>query len=209
MTHPNARLEALSDGVFAIAMTLLVLDLRLPSPETPTSSMALWAALRHLAPEAFAFILSFGVILITWVSHHGILKLVQGTSARFIYANGVLLLTVVVMPFPASLLGAFLATDHSGPAVVLYNGVLAGSALSWILISEAVLRDGLVRGPVGLNTIERGRRHSCFALLLYTLLAAAAVWYPRLAAAVTSLTWLFWLVSSIRLKHRELELVAT
>ena len=69
------------------------------------------------------------------------LKLVHGTSARFIYANGVLLLAVVVMPFPASLLGAFLATDHSGPAVVLYNGVLAGSALSWILISEAVLRD--------------------------------------------------------------------
>ncbi len=208
MTHPNARLEALCDGVFAIAMTLLVLDLRLPSPETLTSSMALWHALRHLAPEAFAFVLSFAVILITWVSHHGMLKLVHGTSARFIYANGVLLLAVVVMPFPASLLGAFLATDHSGPAVVLYNAVLAGTALGWILIGETVLRDGLVRGPVGQDTIERGRRHAWFALFLYTLLAVAAVWYPRLAASVTSLTWLFWLVSSIRLKHRELEPVA-
>jgi uncharacterized membrane protein len=100
VTHPNARLEALSDGVFAIAMTLLVLDLRLPSPETLTSSMALWAALRHLAPEAFAFILSFAVILITWVSHHGILKLVQDTSARFIYANGVLRLPSSSCHFP-------------------------------------------------------------------------------------------------------------
>ena len=83
--------------------------------------------------------------------------------------------------------------------------LLAGTALGWILIGESVLRDGLVRGPVGQNTIERGRRHAWFALFLYTLLAVAAMWYPRLAASVTSLTWLFWLVSSIRLKHRELE----
>ena len=81
------------------------------------------------------------------------------------------------------------------------------SLLSDLRISEAVLRDGLVRGPVGQNTIERGRRHASFALLLYTLLAVAAVWDPRLATSVMSLTWLFWLVTSIQLKHRELEIV--
>lgn len=88
MTHPNARLEALCDGVFAIAMTLLILDVRLPSTDATTNTTELWRALRHLTPSVFAFILSFGVILITWVNHHAVLRLVNNTSVAFMYANG-------------------------------------------------------------------------------------------------------------------------
>jgi uncharacterized membrane protein len=66
---PNARLEALSDGVFAIALTLLILDVRLPEAAAITSTAALWRALQGLGPSVFAFVLSFGIILITWVNH--------------------------------------------------------------------------------------------------------------------------------------------
>src|SRR5262245_27941869 len=104
----NSRLEAFCDGVFAIAATLLIIDVRLPSMESIQTTDQLWLALKHLAPIIFAFLLSFMIIIITWFSHHAILKLVNKSSAPFIYANGFLLLTVVIIPFPTSLLGEFI-----------------------------------------------------------------------------------------------------
>jgi uncharacterized membrane protein len=76
---------------------------RLPSTERIGSTSELWHALQRLASAVFAFVLSFGVILITWVNHHATLKLVHDSSASFIYANGFLLLTVVFIPFPTAL----------------------------------------------------------------------------------------------------------
>ena len=83
--HANARLEAFCDGVFAIALTLLIIDIRVPSTDGIGSTAELWRALLHLAPPVFAFVLSFGIILITWVNHHGALGLV---SVRFGGASG-------------------------------------------------------------------------------------------------------------------------
>ncbi len=117
--HANTRLEAFCEGVIAIALTLLILDVKLPSAASITSTAAFWRALRHLAPSVFAFILSFCIVLIPWVNHHAALNLVTRSSAPFIYANGFLLLSVVAIPFTAGLLGSFLGTDRATPAVVL------------------------------------------------------------------------------------------
>ena len=132
MSEPNhtLRLEAFCDAVFAIAMTLPIIDVKLPLHEAITSADALWGALLHALPSIGAFVLSFTVILITWVNHHAHMKLVGKPTASFIYANGVLLLFVVFFPFPTSLLGEFIFTDHSAPAVVLYNATLGMQSLS-------------------------------------------------------------------------------
>jgi len=201
MTHPNARLEALCDGVFAIAMTLLILDVRLPATISITRTAEFWHALWRLAPSVFAFVLSFGVILITWVNHHAVMRLVNNTSVGFIYSNGFLLLTVVAIPFPTGLLGEFLWTDHAGPAVVLYNATLAVVALGWILVTGTALRDHLTFDEVTAQEMGDGARNGYRALGLYSLLAVAAVWLPIPAALATALSWLFWLVLGIRLKH--------
>jgi uncharacterized membrane protein len=199
--HANARLEALCDGVFAIAMTLLILDVKLPSTENIASTSELWRALQHLAPSIFAFVLSFGIILITWVNHHAIMKLVNNTTASFIYANGFLLLTVVALPFPAGLLGAFLGTDHAAPAVVLYNAVLAVQAISWILVSGAALKNRLTTDERSTATMRERNRNGYSAFTLYALLAITALWFPLAIALVTTLSWIFWLVLGIRMKH--------
>src|SRR5262245_58081122 len=123
--NPNSRLETFCDGVFAIALTLLVLDIRSPSTTEIHSTADLWLAMLQLVPSVFAFVLSFTIILITWVNHHASLKLLHKSSAAFIYANGFLLLTVVFIPLPTRLLGEYLLTDHSAPAVVLYESTLA------------------------------------------------------------------------------------
>jgi len=199
--HSNARLEAFCDAVFAIALTLLIIDIRLPSPEDIGSTSEVWRALQHLAPSVFAFVLSFGIILITWVNHHAALRLVHRSSASFIYANGFLLLTVVFIPFPTSLLGAFLWTDHAAPAVVLYNAVLAVQAIGWVLVSGAALTNHLTSGERAASTMRANNRNGYFAFALYALLALAALWFPVAIAVATTASWIFWLALGIRMKH--------
>ena len=143
-TGVNTRLEAFCDGVFAIALTLLIIDIKLPSTERIGSNAELWRALLHLAPSVFAFLLSFVIILITWVNHHATLSLIHRSSAPFIYANGLLLLTVVFIPFPTALLGEFLWTDHAAPAVVFTDAVLAVQAIGWIVVTGTALKGQLI-----------------------------------------------------------------
>src|SRR6476660_7770586 len=97
-TNPNSRLEAFCDGVFAIALTLLIIDVEIPSSVVIASTTDFWSALRNIFPSIFAFLLSFTLIFITWANHHATLKLVNKSSSSFVYANGLLLLTVVFIP---------------------------------------------------------------------------------------------------------------
>ena len=199
-SNPNARLEAFCDAVFAIAMTLLVIDVRLPSTETIASTGELWRARRGLAPTIFAFVFSFGIILITWVNHQAAMKLVNKSSPAFIYANGLLLLTVVVMPFPTSLMGAFVLTDRAAPAVVLFMGVLALQAVAWIILAHTVLTGGLAGDERSATTIRGNQRHGYVALVIYGVCAIGAFWYPLAIAILSTMTFIFWLVLSLTMK---------
>ena len=140
--QPNSRLETFCDGVFAIALTLLVLDIKIPRADAVGTTRELWLALRHLVPSVLVFVLSFVIILITWVNHHAAFRLVNRSSAVFMFANGFLLLTVVIMPFPTALVGEYLLTDHAAPAVVIYNAVTAVQAAGWILLSGVAVHLG-------------------------------------------------------------------
>jgi uncharacterized membrane protein len=194
--HANTRLDAFSDGVFAIAITLLVLELRVP--EIPTENTSeLWRAISHLGPTLFAFVLSFTIILITWVNHRAALRLVRGTSAPFLYANGAMLLTVALMPFPTALLGRFLLSDAAAPAVVLYDVVLGLQALAWILLTASALRGHLAASERAAAILRVSRRHAYGAVVLYGLLAMVAVWFPLPVAFVTTASWLIWLYRSV------------
>lgn len=199
--NANARLEALCDAVFAIAMTLLVIELRAPDPRSIHSTAALWAFLRNSAPTGGAFLLSFTIIFITWVNHHAVIRSIPRTSATFLFANGSLLLTVAFIPFPTALLGKFVLSNSAGPAVVLYNSVLAAQAVAWILITRSALHGGLARDVDAQASLRRNERSGYGALVLYTLLSIAAMWRPTVIAIVTTATWIVWLVLSLRAKH--------
>jgi uncharacterized membrane protein len=196
--NSNSRLEAFSDGVFAIAMTLLIIDVKLPSAGSFASTAELWRALQHLTPSVFAFALSFGFILITWVNHHATLKLLNRSSASFIYANGFLLLTVVFVPFPTGLLGAFLLTDHAAPAVVVYNATLAAQAIGWILLTSAALNGQLTMDDRSTSTMRENRKNGYIAFALYSIFSITALWLPITIAVAATLSWTFWLALGVR-----------
>ena len=196
--HPNTRLEIFCDGVFAIALTLLIIDIKVPASDSIGTTRELWLALGHLGPSFFAFVLSFAIILITWVNHHALFKLVNKSSGSFIYANGFLLLTVVVMPFPTALVGEYLLTDHAAPAVVIYNSVTAAQAVAWILVTEAALRSQLAKDDKSASLMRDNRRNGYLAFAVYSLLALIAVWFPLAIAIVTTILWAYWLTFSLR-----------
>jgi uncharacterized membrane protein len=118
--------EAFSDGVLAIAITLLVLELQIPSG---LSESELLAALRGQGPELFSFVLSFLVIGRFWVSHHRMFSHLTGYDDQLRVLNLVFLLSVVFLPFPTAVLGEYM---HYRSALVLYAGsvALAGTLLT-------------------------------------------------------------------------------
>jgi uncharacterized membrane protein len=197
-TNPNARLETFCDGVFAIALTLLVIDIKIPSSEVIGTTREMWLALGRLGPSIGAFAVSFAIIFITWVNHHATFKFVNKSSAPFIYANGFLLLTVVLMPFPTALVGDYLLTDHAAPSVVIYNSVTAVQAVGWILVTGAALRNQLTKDEKSTVIMRESRRNGYFAFVVYSLLALIAFWFPLAIAIVTTLLWAYWLLMSLR-----------
>src|SRR5262249_22356209 len=117
---PNQRLEAFCDGVFAIAITLLILDLKVPPLASVHSADDVWRALGEMWPSFFALILSFAVILVTWMAHHNFLQTLDKSSPQFLAANGFFMFTVIVIPYPTSVMAEYLNTPYAQPAIVYY-----------------------------------------------------------------------------------------
>jgi uncharacterized membrane protein len=99
------RLEAFSDGIFAVAITLLVLDVRLPHPEPERDQ--LWTALRALLPVVLSWVISFIFVLVIWVNHHYLFNEIRKTDRRLMWINGLLLLGISFIPFPTAVAGQY------------------------------------------------------------------------------------------------------
>lgn len=200
-SNPNSRLEAFCDGVFAFALTLLVIEIKIPPTEHIESTADFWNALVRIAPSVGTFLLSFGVIFISWVNHHNALKLGNKSSAPFIYANGLLLLSVVFIPFPTALMGEHLLTGHAAPAVILYEAVIVLQSLGWIMISQTALSGNLLKSESAIRQTRQSRVYGYYALTTYSLLAILAIWFPLVIAILTTGIWIFWLFYGMRLKE--------
>jgi len=100
------------------------------------------------------------------------------------------------MPFPTALVGEYLLTDHAAPAVVIYNSVTAVQGVAWILVTAAALQ--LATDDKAAALIREGRRNSYFALVVYSILALVAVWFPLAVAIVATILWAYWLAFSLR-----------
>jgi uncharacterized membrane protein len=126
----KSRLEALADGIFAIVMTLLVLDLMSPGWTTMQSAAEVNAALRHLWPKLLSYAISFVIAGLFWVAHHSLLHFVRHADRRYLWINMLFLLGVSFLPFSAALLGSH---PDVRSAVMIYgaNVLLVSLALTW------------------------------------------------------------------------------
>ncbi len=166
------RLEAFSDGIFAIAATLLVLDLHVPMVGRDGE---LLGELARLWPTYATYIVSFVTIGIMWVNHHAMFANVQRVDRPLLFLNLLLLLVVAVIPFPTSLLGAYVtAGEDSHIAAAVYGGVMVLMSVSFQLLWRYVSRDG---GPLVSHLEPRQARASTllFSVGLFAYVLGIAV----------------------------------
>ena len=129
------RLLAFSDGVFAIAITLLVLDIHAPSAQELTrNGHHLAEALGHQWPSYLSFLLSFLIVGVVWGNHHTMFSYIQRVNHLLVVLNLLLLLSVVVLPFSATVLADSLALPEQQTAVLLYSGILTVGGVFYNLV---------------------------------------------------------------------------
>ena len=116
----TTRTETFSDGVFAIAATLLVLELGVHA----VKGQRLGPELGHIWPSYLAFVTSFVVIGIIWINHHHTVSLIGRVDRTFLFINNLLLMTIAFLPFPTKLVAQYLHKDGERSAALLYAGTL-------------------------------------------------------------------------------------
>jgi uncharacterized membrane protein len=136
------RVEAFSDGVFAIAVTLLILEIRAPVQHDIGSDGALWHALRDLWPAYLAYIISFATILVTWINHHAIMRLVGRTDHTFLLLNGLLLALITAVNFPTSLVAEYIGHAGERAAGLTYSGIFLLMAFAFNIVWRYITWDG-------------------------------------------------------------------
>jgi uncharacterized membrane protein len=172
----TTRTEAFSDAVIAIAITLLVLDLRVPIRETLTEPLG--RALAHEWPSYAAYVTSFVIIGIIWVNHHAVFELIGRIDRTALFLNLLLLMTVVAIPFTTALLSEYLtAGADSRVAALVYSGVMLAMTLSFALLYTYVAWRPQLLGP-GVDPVQVRKsifRFSAVGIALYigTMVVAA------------------------------------
>ncbi|GAA2718867.1 TMEM175 family protein [Actinocorallia aurantiaca] len=176
------RLNAFSDGVFAIASTLLVLELH--SPDGLTAE-ALRAGLRDNIPSLLTYLLSFMVVGIFWVRHHQILSLARSVTPGLLALNMIFLVLIALIPFPTSLLGNYSA-DPLAPAV--YATVVGLAVLANMALMVFIQRRPDVRRPGVRPALIRAQllRPALSAVVVFASVPVAFL----VSATAAELTWL-------------------
>ncbi len=134
---PLQRIEALTDGIFAVAMTLLVIELKLPPHAAVHSTADLHAALLELLPKAISWVLSFFVLALFWIGHHRVFAHLRRADARLIVLNLIELAAVSLMPFSSALTGEFGSRLVSQ---VVYSANMAALGVAALLVLRHVYR---------------------------------------------------------------------
>ena len=189
----TGRLEAFSDGVFAVAITLLVFSLQVPTLDRPYTSARLISLLLMHWPSYLAFCVSFATILIMWISHHVMFKLIDRSDTLFLFANGFLLLLVTVVPFPTQLIATYLLTPAAPVVCAIYAGLfltinLIYNLLWWL----AAYQSHLLKDHVSPVLIRTRSRNYASGVPCYLLALVLAFWNPAVSIGICSILWLFW-----------------
>jgi len=184
------RTEAFSDGVFAIAATLLVLELKIPHAEAGE----LLGALLERWPSYATYAVSFLTIGIIWVNHHAILDRVKRVDRPLLFINLVFLMVVAAIPFPTALLADYLREGHDERlAAAIYGGTMWMMGLAICAVWVYVVRGGLLHQEVDRDLAQRSLRIFALGIPAYPLGIAASVLSAKLGLAVYALIALFYM----------------
>jgi uncharacterized membrane protein len=183
-----ARIEAFSDGVFSIVITLLVLDVRVPRDAT-LQGQTLAAALLQQWPTYLAYIMSFLQVGVVWANHHMMFHHIRRSDHVLLVCNLLLLLSTAVLPFTTSLLAeyAYRGKADFTLAALLYSGALGCAGLFFNAIWTHALRAGLVNPRADPHRLYALRQHWGLVPVFYGIAFLLAFVDPRLSVGIYAL----------------------
>ncbi len=196
----TARVEAFSDGVFAIAITLLVLELKVPhAVDLHAGGRRLGAALLGMWPSYLAYLTSFVIILVMWVNHHILFTHIRRTSQLFLYLNGLLLLLVTFVPFPTALLAEYIEEPEATTAAAVYSGTFVLVAIAFNLLWRHASGSGRLLGPdTDARQVQAITKQYLTGPALYlAALILAFVWVPASVGLCLALGLYFALTGTV------------
>jgi uncharacterized membrane protein len=180
----TGRVEAFSDGVMAIAITLLVLDLKVPSQAETVETGSLIAALAANWPSYLAYLAAFLTIGIIWLNHRAFVDRVRRFDHRLHWLNLALLLGVATLPFPTALLAAYLTSGGAAAstAAAVYGLLSVGTALPWTFMWRHLVRHPeLLEPPLDVNYARAELRRGSIGPVIYLFAIPVALIAPLAA----------------------------
>ena len=190
----KTRLEAFSDGVIAILITIMVLEFKTPEGHD-------WAALRVLAPKFSAYALSFVFLGIYWNNHHHMFHLTKQVTGAILWANLHLLFWLSLVPFATAWMGE---TSLAQVPTAIYGVVLLLAGVAYYILKTAIIASqgphSALKAAVGSDT--KGK----ISPVLYAVAIPIALVYPWISAAIYVTVALMWLVPDPRIERRLHEL---
>jgi uncharacterized membrane protein len=199
MEKETARIEAFSDGIFSVAITLLALEIGIKEiPEEHINNASFWHAIGALGPKYFAYFNSFASVLLMWMTHHKIFRLLRNTNTYIILANGFLLLITALVPFPAKTVGEYILTDAASASVVFYNAYSVLMCLGFWLLSFTIIQNKayLLPGEVHFETMKGIYKGICIGLVGTVAFVIVAFFSPYAGLVLNFSMWIFWAVLS-------------
>jgi uncharacterized membrane protein len=188
----SSRLEAFSDGVFAVAITLLVLQFIAPEVQ----SGKLLSALLGQWPQLVTYVASFLTVGVVWVNHHTIFRGIRAVDRTIQFINLVLLLTIVLVPYPTELLGRYLNSGQNGSvAAAFYAVVMTAMAIAFqALVGWALAHPNLLRPEVNVGRVRSYMPRFALGLVIYAVsiaLAFVSAWLVVALYAATAIYYAF------------------
>ena len=184
-----SRLDAFSDGVFAIAITLLVLEIRRPTVEHGLASVlgAQW-------PMYVAYVASFVIIGIWWANHHELFEHFAVSDHMLMLLNTLHLMSICFLPFATAVLAEYIEKDVADAqvAVAIYSGTLLLAAITYNLVWHYAVRQGLMRGGLERGYIQRRHLLGAVSMLVYVVAFGSAFVNVWVSLAICILVALYY-----------------
>jgi uncharacterized membrane protein len=186
----KGRLEAFSDGVIAILITIMVLELKVPHGDD-------WAALRPLLPVFLTYVLSFVYLAIYWNNHHHMLQATDHINGKILWANMHLLFWLSLIPFVTGWMGE---NHFANLPSAVYGAVLLAAAIAYYVLQKMIIaqqgRNSKLRGAIGRDF--KGR----ISPLIYLVAIPLAFVNQWISLALYVLTALMWLIPDRRIESK-------
>jgi uncharacterized membrane protein len=186
----TSRTEAFSDGVIAILITIMVLELHVPNAAT-------WQALRPTLPVFLAYLLSFVYLGIYWVNHHHLLQLAERVNGRILWANLHLLFWLSLVPFATEWMGEH---PHEAIPTALYGAVLVSAGAAFTILQVALVREHGHQSRLA-SALGRNAKPT-ISLAAYATSVPVAFYSPGISHAIFAAVALLWFVPDPRIERK-------